>query len=498
MIILGVGTAVLCVVTLGLLVARKVGGDADNYLLAGRSLGLPLVAVALAAQAVDSNATAGNTDLAFEFGFWAGASLPVGLALCLLITGVFFAKPMNRMKLVTLPDYYRLRFGRGIEVTASLIMIACFAILLAGNLVAVGLMLEHFTGLSYTAGVLVVVGLILTYTIAGGMYSDVYTALAQTVLTLVAVAALTTWMALTHGLSIPEGMGPLDLGQLTDPAQGAPVNLATLLALGIGDIIAIDFMQRIFAARSPRTAQRACFAGAGITLAVGVPFSLVALSSVSVLGDDVDGPVLFALLDGTAPALLAVLVLSGLVTASFTTASGVILSTAAVVVRNIRGRRRGTDLSSAQVLRFTRYTMVPMALLGVVFALRVPQTGILLTLAFDLMLAGLAVPFVLGMAWRRGGAAAATAALVVGLGSRLAMFVLTPTVYGADNDLLYLSGGPAVPDLDGWSTMIAAGASLTAYTVVALLRPAVPAAATDPEPTAPVVEEAEYASKAGA
>lgn len=133
-----------------------------------------------------------------------------------------------------------------------------------------------------------------------------------------------------------------------------------------------------------------------------------------------------------------------------------------------------------------------------VFALRVPQTGILLTLAFDLMLAGLAVPFVLGMAWRRGGAAAATAALVVGLGSRLAMFVLTPTVYGADNDLLYLSGGPAVPDLDGWSTMIAAGASLTAYTVVALLRPAVPAAATDPEPTAPVVEEAEYASKAGA
>ncbi len=33
--------------------------------------------------AVDTNATLGNTDLAFEFGFWAGACLPLGLALCL-------------------------------------------------------------------------------------------------------------------------------------------------------------------------------------------------------------------------------------------------------------------------------------------------------------------------------------------------------------------------------------------------------------------------------
>ena len=49
--------------SVGLLVARKVDGDSTNFLVAGRSLALPLSAAGLMGQAVDSNATLGNTDL---------------------------------------------------------------------------------------------------------------------------------------------------------------------------------------------------------------------------------------------------------------------------------------------------------------------------------------------------------------------------------------------------------------------------------------------------
>ncbi len=87
MIILGVGLCVLVMVGVGLAVARKVGGDSTNYLVAGRGLPAPLIGAALMGAAVDSNATLGNTDLAAELGFWAGASLPLGLALCLVLTG---------------------------------------------------------------------------------------------------------------------------------------------------------------------------------------------------------------------------------------------------------------------------------------------------------------------------------------------------------------------------------------------------------------------------
>ncbi|HET9254326.1 MAG TPA: hypothetical protein VFO16_03865, partial [Pseudonocardiaceae bacterium] len=342
MYVLGVGLGVLAVVLIGLSVARKVAGDSTNFLVAGRTLALPLSAAGLMGQAVDTNATLGNTDLSAAGGFWAGASLPIGLAICLALTGAFFAKRMNSMRLLTIGDFYRRRYGRTVELVASIMMIFSFCILLAGNLVAGGFLFERFMGTSYTLGVLLIVGVVLLYTATGGMYSDAYTAFAQMVITLVATAALLIWVGVRFGTPIPAGMGPFDFGQLTHSDQGAMFNWATLLALGIGDIVAIDFMQRIFSARSPLTAQRACYSAACLVLIVGIPYSLVALTSRVVLGNDAGpGPVLFTLLSQYAPAGLTILVLSGIIAASCSTANGVILGTSAVAAHNVLGVRAG-------------------------------------------------------------------------------------------------------------------------------------------------------------
>jgi len=478
MIIIGVAVGVLVVIVVGLVVARKVDGDSTNFLVAGRSLALPLVAAGLMGQAVDANATLGNTDLAYEFGFWAGASLPLGLGLCLLITGIFFAGRMNRMRLLSLPDFYRITYGRGVELAASVLMIFSFCILLAGNLVAGGFLFERFLGTSYTGGVFLVVAIVLTYTLAGGMFSDAYTAFIQMIITVTGSLALLIWVGMRFGISIPDGLGPFDLGQLADPAQGAVINWATLIALGIGDIVAIDFMQRIFSARSPQVARRACFVAAAGTAIVGIPYALVALSLQSVLGPDAEGPVLFTVLGDLAPIGLSILVLSAIIAASCSTANGAILGTAAVAVRNIAGiEPRAPGAERDPLLRTVRLTMLPVVAVAIVFALRVPQTGILLTLAFDLLLAAMVVPFVLGHYWSRATAAAATASIVVGLAVRIGLFVVTPTIYGVPNTLLYLPNDVVGAGFDGWPTFIAALASLTAFVTVALLRGHHPASA---------------------
>jgi SSS family solute:Na+ symporter len=471
--ILGVGLGVLVVVLIGLSVARKVAGDSTNFLVAGRALALPLSAAGLMGQAVDTNATLGNTDLAASSGFWAGASLPIGLAICLVLTGLFFAKRMNSMKLLTIGDFYRRRYGRGVEVAASIMMIFSFCILLAGNLVAGGFLFERFLGTSYELGVLLIVGVVLLYTSTGGMYSDAYTALAQMVITVIATAALLIWVAVSFGITIPDGMGPLDLGQLTSDDQGAMFNWATLLALGIGDIVAIDFMQRIFAARSPQIAQRACFVGAFGVLVVGIPFSLVALSSRAILGGNAgSGPVLFTLLAEYAPVGLTILVLSGIVAASCSTANGAILGTSAVAARNVIGVQVGSDPRGRDnLLRATRITLIPVVAIAVFFALRVPQTGILLTLAFDVMLAALVFPFIFGHYWSRANTAAAVAAITVGSILRLGFFVLTPTIYGVPNTLFYIPNPVVGTGFDGWATVIAALGSLVAFVTVVMADP---------------------------
>ncbi|OBF48615.1 sodium:solute symporter family protein [Mycolicibacterium monacense] len=475
MVLFGVGVSIAVVVLVGFLVSRRIAGDSANFLVGGRTLPLILVGGALMGSAVDTNATLGNTDLASEFGFWAGACLPLGLALCLLFTGLFFAKPMNRMGLTSFPDYYRLRFGRGVEVAASVMLMIGFCILVAGNLVAGGFLFNYFLGIPYWLGTVVIAALAVAYTGTGGLLADAYTAIIQMAMILVGAMGLLIWMVLTHGLAIEEGMGPLDLGQMTDPAQGATVNWATLIALGIGDIVAIDFMQRVFAAKSPETARRACFGAAAGVVAICVPFGLVVLSARAFLPDDLDGPILLVLLDGYAPLALTILVLCGLVGASMSTANGAILAISNVCVRNLGGvRRTHVPGQPDPLLRATRIAMVPVTLLAIAIAIYVKQTGILLTLAFDLLLACLVVPFILGLVWRKGTSTAALASIVVGLSVRLVLFVMTPTMYGLDNTILYIPNGVFDATFDGWPTFIAFAASLATYVVVALVTPAAP------------------------
>lgn len=471
MIMFGVSLTVLAIIIVGIYIARKIDGDSANFLVAGRSLGVPLVGVSLVGAAVDANATVGNTDLTSDFGFWAGASLPLGLAICLALTGTFLAKPMNAMRLFTLGDYFRLRFNRPSEVVASVIMILAFVILLAGNLVACGLLMEHFAGIPYAWGIFLALALVFAYTVAGGLFSDAYTAAIQTVITIVAAISLLVWVAMTYGIIIPEGMGPFDLGQLSDPAQGAAINWATLIALGIGDIVAIDFMQRIFGAKSPQVARRACYSAAVITAAIGVTFAIVSLAAVSAGFSTEEGPILYQLLGDAAPPIIAILVLSGIVAASFSTASGAMLATSALAVRNIAAVRRKHAQASDPLLRWTRLAMIPISILSAFLAIQVPQTGILLTLAFDLMLVCLAGPFLVSVYWKRPGVTALLVSVTVGFIVRVGFLALTPTLYGVPNDILYIPNDIVTADFDGFATLLAFAISFGVFLLVTALSP---------------------------
>lgn len=476
MVIFGVGITVAIVVLVGILVARKVDGDSQNYLVAGRRLGTPLVFVSLIGAAVDSNATVGNTDLTSDFGFWSGASLALGLAICLFLSGLFLAKPLNSMKLFTLGDFFRLRYSRKTEILASIMMIFAFTILLAGNLVACGFLLEKFAHIPYSWGIILSVTLVLAYTIGGGLFSDAYTAAIQTCITIVAAISLLLWVIFAFGIGIPEGMGPFDFEQLTSSESGAPINWATLVSLGIGDLVAIDFMQRIFGAKSPEVARRACFWGAGTTAAIGTIFALVSLSAVQNLGlSTADGPILFTLLGDYAPPLVAVLVLSGIVAASFSTASGAILATSAIAVRNIRGVRRiptSAHLDQRDpLLRWTRVAMIPIVIIGSSLAIKVSQTGILLTLAFDLLLACLAAPFIMGVFWKRPSAKAAIYGISAGFIVRITLLAFTPTLYGVENNIFYIQNNVITTSFDGWATFVAAIAGFGTYAIVGYFTP---------------------------
>lgn len=469
MLLFGVGVTVLLVLFVGMYVGRKVEGDSQNFLVAGRMLPIYLVAPALMVAAVDSNATVGNMDLSSSAGFWAGASL----AIALFLSGIFIAKPMNEMGLFSLGDFFRVKYGPAFEKLASCIMILAYIILLAGNLVACGYLFEYFLGLPYVAGLFITGGLVLLYTLCGGLLSDAYTAAIQTAITLIASIVIAVFVGVTYGFSVPEGFGPFDFGQLTISEVGAPINWATLLSLGVGDIVAIDFQQRIYSAKNPKVARNACFVGAVLVAFVGALYGMIALTCVQTLGLEAgENPLLYVFLSEYASPIIAVIVLAGIVAASFSTASGAILGMSDMIVRNLAGFRRDSNVHGKDPqLRWVRICMVPLMLAGIFIAARIAQTGILLTLAFDLMLCCLIPALFGGLFWKRSSMQAVFASAVVGLVLRLFFFVTIPTVYGVENTLLYIDNPFFTADMDGWCTFISFGASFGVYLLVAAFCP---------------------------
>lgn len=463
----GFGIAIIAFIALtlavGVFAGRLVRKSGKRLIVAGKSLPLVMVGTMLAAQAVDGNSTLGNAALVFEFGFWAGATVPIGLGICLLVTAAFFARPLNRMSMITLPDFYFRRFGNGAEGISSVLMIISFTILVAGNLAASGFIMETVFGIDYFWGILISAIVVLVYTSAGGLFASAYTNLFQVYL---AIAAFWAGFIFFAGgfadapWDVIYGSAPaaaVDLSGLFDVGNGALISWATILALGLGDIIALDFMERVFAAKSPKVARRGAFMGGALTLFTVVPTSMLGIVALYYLpADTLPDLVLPILATEHLPFAIGAAILMGVVGASMSTASGGLLAISSVVSRNLAVRiiqrrwlgRPGT--SDRRLLLMTRVAIIPMMAAGATLGYLVPAPGVYLVLAFDIMFAGALAPLTFGLFWKKSNMPAAVAALLVGSFLRLYLFFAIPE------------------DLVGLDTMVAAMVSFLVFIAVAL------------------------------
>ena len=55
------------------------------------------------------------------------------------------------------------------------------------------------------------------------------------------------------------------------------MNWAGILSLGLGDIVALDFMERVFSASGGRTAQKSCYLATGLTMVILIPTTMIGI-----------------------------------------------------------------------------------------------------------------------------------------------------------------------------------------------------------------------------
>ena len=437
---------------IGLYTYTQVRGSSKRFTVCEKSMPFWVIGTALLAQAVDGNATLGNASLSFSQGMWAGIIIPLGLAISLFIVGRFLAAPLNRMNLLTLPEFFYHRYDKYTEALVSFLTIVCFTVVIAGNLSAVAWILSVVSGMEYTTALVIATAVIVTYTIAGGLYSAIWTDFFQIHVALIGFVASAIWFISTRGWGSIVSAIPadrLDFSGVTNLGSGALTNWAGMIALAFGNAMALDFMERVFAAKSPETAKRACYYAGALTLVIGACATLLGLGAIAMV-QGVNDPRMVLPIFGVnhLPYWMGVMVFVGILGASMSTANGAMLVISVVLARNVFQRWSTKTYGDSFMLGLSRAMAIPTAVLAAVVAWIRPEPGVLLVVAFDIVFAGCVVPLFFGVYWQKANSAGAIAAIVTGTAARLVAHFVTPPNWAGLDTLI----PPALSLLTFWAT----------------------------------------------
>src|SRR5688572_15490797 len=97
--------------------------DETDFLAAGRRLSTAFASATLFATWFGAGTLLTATDAIYSDGVKTTALEPYGAASCLLLAGLFFAKPLWRMNILTIPDFFKVKFGERAEKLSAILLV---------------------------------------------------------------------------------------------------------------------------------------------------------------------------------------------------------------------------------------------------------------------------------------------------------------------------------------------------------------------------------------
>jgi Na+/proline symporter len=420
-------TFLLVSLLIGVHASSRIGGKVRNYYVAGNIIPFWVLALSMTGQAIELGGTQDNATFAMSDGFWAGAVLPIGIGLSLILIGMFFAEPLHRMRLLTLPDFFFKRYDRKVELLTSLLCVISFMILIAGNLAGIGIILELVLGIRPIWGILLVSIPVMLYTMAGGLFAVTWNDVLHSGVIIIGFGSAFVWVCCSYDSEVL--LATLDHGMSLEPVvsleSGALSFWASLLALALGDIVALDFMERVFAAKSPRYAKVSCIISGVITIIIGAVLAILGIFAAEISTHTGQENVFLSFVMNTFPAGIAMMVVMGLLAACVSTIDGAIMASSVVVTKNIVQQNFPSLIPRKRLLLFSRLSCIPVTVGSIFIAVIRPVPGDLLILAFDVVFAGCLVPLTLGIYWRRATARAALWAVIVPSALRVLLYIIS-------------------------------------------------------------------------
>jgi SSS family transporter len=418
---------------LGMWAGRRIKNTAD-FAVAGRSLPLIMVITTTFATWFGAETVMGVPARFVQGGLNAVIEDPFGAGTCLILVGLFFATKLYKLNLLTIGDYYRQRYGKGIEVFCSVTIILSYLGWVAAQITALGLVFAVLTGgaMSPATGMVIGTLAVLIYVVVGGFMAVAITDFVQMIVLVVGMTVIAFFAAdLAGGADKVLAMAQqADLWRVLPEPTFTDIIFffAAAITMMFGSIPQQDVFQRVMSAKDAPTARTGAVVGGASYILFGfVPMFIVAAAVVVMGGQAMDiakndyQRLLPTFVMTKMPLVMQILFFGALLSAIKSTSSATLLAPSTSFVENILKNLR-PGMTDRQQLFAMRVTIVVFAALVLSYAIAMQGTSIyeLVSSAYQVTLVGAFVPLVMGLYWKR----ATTQGAILSIGAGIFVWVL--------------------------------------------------------------------------
>lgn len=428
----------------GVYAATRVRTSQD-YFSAGRSLPMFVVIAMVFATWFGAETVLGIPATFLDENLRGTISDPFGASLALILFGLFIARPLYRMNLLTLGDFYRKRYSRPVEVAMSLAIALSYLGWVSAQVVALGLVFKVLSGglISQEQGILIGASVVLIYTLYGGMWSVAVTTFLQ--MTVIVIGLL--WISvLVGGMPQVNGVTPVvehahaaGKFEFWPELEWAAIVtfIAGLLTMGFGSVPQQDVFQRANSSKNETVAVwGTVIGGVAYLLFAAVPIYLTYAATMvdpvmteRLMAQDAQ-LVLPTFVSQHMPLLAQIVFFGALLSVIMSTASGTLLAPSVTISENILKGMFRQPLTDRQFLFMTRIVVGVFSIGVVLYSLWSLQneTSIhhMVENAYKVTLATAFVPLVAGLFWKRANNTGASASILLGLAAWLTMEAVAP------------------------------------------------------------------------
>jgi SSS family solute:Na+ symporter len=369
---------VIMLLIIGTYAARLARQGRDGFLLAGRNLPTPLIAVTLTGLAIGGASTIGVAESAFRGQGLGAGWYAISWAISAFIIAFVSSVQFRKLNLATVPELFRRYFDHPGYIACIIVQVLMQLTITSLQYVAGGAILSQllpdvfpnlYTGMIFSAIIFI------SLTFIGGLWSASLTNVLNVALIYAGIILAALYGVKSLGgldslvARLPEGLDYFSLVEGIGPLQ----IVVWIVVVSTANFSFQGALQVVFAARNGKAARNGFIIGATLMIPVGFMAALIGIAAKAASPDIADPRLALPTMITSLDPWIAGITLSALWAADVSTAIGLLLSSSTIVSKDIVASILKKTIGEKQQLLLNRIVVLIIGILTLFLALQITE-----------------------------------------------------------------------------------------------------------------------------